>query len=57
MTTTYGGTSWTKQYLINKQWDKCVDFASPMTAWTSEMLKEYKLKQEEQTNVTIHRRG
>lgn len=43
-----------EQLAIARRWDKAVDFASPMSAWTPEMLAEYpSKKQEGETNDPI----
>lgn len=34
-------TPYSDQILLAKRWDKVVDFASPMTAWSGAMFKEY----------------
>lgn len=33
--------------LLAQRWGVCVDFASPMSAWTPAMHKEYELAQKE----------
>lgn len=42
-----------EQLIIARRWDKCVDYASPMSAWTLEMIlnyDNYKREQDERRN-------
>lgn len=31
-----------EQLALARRWDKCVDFGSPISSWTLEMLQEYR---------------
>lgn len=33
-----------------KRFDKCVDFGSPMSAWTDEMLEQWRMEKQDEQN-------
>ncbi len=39
--------------LLAQRWDKSVDYGSPITAWTPQMLKDYLLKDAPQKLPTL----
>jgi len=45
--------NYNEQLMTARCWDKCVDYASPMSAWTLEMIlnyENYKREQDERRN-------